>query len=144
VEEPAVSRMSDDEVTRRIVDRVERDIRRDGLTGAEGGTEARRRFDASCPWSRLAEKGPDGRWRPADSRWPAYQREVERAMTRLFSPGAGAVEVQAEGAATLAILPELEAWARARRVAVRTREARVAAADPDGPETLDMFADGAA
>lgn len=134
-----MSRMSDDEVTRRIVDGVERGIRRDGLSGAEGGTEARRRLWAACPWSSAAVPGSDGRYRPADSRWPTYQREVERAMTRLFSPASGPVAIETESAAALAGLSELEAWARGRRIEVRTRKPRQAEAEPGGPVTLDLF-----
>lgn len=132
-----MSHMSDPELARRIVDQVERGIRREGLTGPAGGTEARRRFDVACPW-----RGEIG-----TERERAYWRAVNAAYTRLFSPGAGPVVVDIDAPARLAVLPELEAWARQRGVEM-TEGAPPAVGYPapaaDGAETLDIFAEGGA
>lgn len=130
--------MTVEELATRIVDQVERGLRREEVRDL---AEARRRFDNACPWS---VHRPDGR-RGADPHWSAYMRLVERALTRLYSPAAGPVEVTTEEAAPLAVLPELEEWARRRRVEVRAPAPGKPRAEAEaGPEELDLFAGGEA
>lgn len=103
-------RTNDRELAVRIVDQVERGVRREGLTGPEGGTEARRRFHAACPWPGEFDTERAGHWR----------RSVEGALTRLFAPMAPAVEVEVRPG--LVVPAELEAWLAARRVKLRERD----------------------
>jgi len=126
----------DRELAARIVDPVERGIRRAGLlSGPEAGREARRRFDAACPW--LAEINTERR--------RLYDRETERAMARLYSPGATAGAV--ECGAGLSVPAELGAWLEARGVELRERVVKPAPGpgpDPSGAEqvTLDTTGGG--
>jgi hypothetical protein len=110
---------ADRELAVRVVDQVARSLRADGPTGSEALAEATRRFEQACPWR--GEFGTDRRG--------LWQREVERALTRLYSPGAPAAEV--EVGAGLAVTPELAAWLEARGVRLRERVVQPAEAEPD-------------
>jgi hypothetical protein len=101
---------NDRELARRVVDQVERGVRRDGLTsGVEAAAEARRRFKDACPWG--------GEFNT--TRANAYRREVDAALTRLYSPTAPRVVV--EVSAPLVVPDELAAWMKARGVELHAR-----------------------
>jgi hypothetical protein len=139
-----VSAREDVEMAARIVDQVERGIRRDGLTSGvealpEAFTEARDRLWAACPWSQFHPA--DDERKAADPRWHMYEREVERALTRLYSPYARPTAVPVT--APLAASAELGRWLDTHGVAVTPAEPRTRV-EPEGPETLDMFGDDAA
>lgn len=121
----------------RVVDQIERGIRRDGVTDQ---AEADRRLRNGCPWQAQIEAAVTS---AADPRWGMYQREVVKALARLYGPRPAPVPVDVEAGARLAMVPELEAWARRQRVEVRGTES-AEHRPAEGPETLDMFADGAA
>lgn len=122
----------DRELVARIVDQVERGIRRDDLTGRAGEREAERRFAAACPWHEIETP-----------RERSYRREAKTAMARLFATGGGSVVVDVDAAARLAGVPELERWARRRGVELTQGGPPVVGYPkpaPAGSETIDMFA----
>jgi hypothetical protein len=126
----------DRELAARIVDQVERAIRRDGV---KDPAEARRRLGQACPWSVWRQDGRSG----GDPRFEMYQREAERAQARLFGPSAPATAV--EVSAPLAAGGDLSEWLNRHRVALKRPESRRPAAEAEtGPQTLDMFEGGPA